>query len=81
MTVRTKITQGGRIVIPADMRRRLGMGVGESVNLEENGSSLTISTGPAALRRLQESLMGALPEGVSLADELIADRKKEAKGD
>ncbi|HQZ83556.1 MAG TPA: AbrB/MazE/SpoVT family DNA-binding domain-containing protein [Pyrinomonadaceae bacterium] len=78
MIVRTKVTQGGRIVIPAGIRKRLGIKVGESVTLEDNGSTVTISSSSAALRWLQESLKGTLPEGVSLADELIAERLKEA---
>jgi len=81
MIVRAKVTQGGRVVIPADMRKRLGIKVGESVNLEENETSVTLSSSLAALRRLQESLTGTLPEGVSIVDELIADRKKEAKNE
>jgi len=78
MIVRTKVTQGGRIVIPADMRKRLGIKVGESINLEENGSSVTLSSSAAALRRLQESLQGSLSDGSSIVDELISDRRKEA---
>lgn len=81
MIVRTKVTQGGRIVIPADMRKRLGIIVGENVSLEENGGSLTITTSRAALRRIQNSLKGLVPEGVSLVDELIADRRREAENE
>ena len=78
MIVKAKVTQGGRVVIPSDMRKRLGIKVGETVNLEEHGSSVTLSSSLAALRRLQDSLKGTIPEGVSLVDELIADRRKEA---
>ena len=81
MIVRTKVTQGGRIVIPAEMRKRLGIKVGESVNLEENGTSMTISSSLSALRRLQDSLAGTLPEGKSIVDELLEDRRKEAENE
>lgn len=79
--VRTKVTQGGRIVIPADLRKQLGIEIGANVNLELQADSLKVSTGHAALRRIQNSLKGRIPEGVSLVDELIADRRREAENE
>lgn len=78
MIVKTRVTQGGRIVIPADMRKRLGIEIGETVNIEETGDSFKVTTSRAALRRIQNSLKGRVAEGVSVVDELIADRRKEA---
>jgi AbrB family looped-hinge helix DNA binding protein len=79
--VTTKVTQGGRIVIPAEMRKQLEIEVGESVNLEMDDDSLRISSSRAALRRLQNRLRKLVPEGVSLVDELIAERKREAENE
>jgi AbrB family looped-hinge helix DNA binding protein len=79
MIIRAKVTQGGRIVIPADVRKRLGIEVGETVNLQEDGSTLIVSSSSAALKRLQQSLKGKVPAGVSVVDELIAERRKEAE--
>ena len=79
--VRTKVTQGGRIVIPAEMRRRLGIEIGDQVNLERRGDSLTVTSSQAALRRIQKRLQKVIPPGVSLADELIAERREEAKNE
>jgi AbrB family looped-hinge helix DNA binding protein len=79
--VTTKVTQGGRIVIPAEMRKLLEIEVGESVNLEVDDDSLRISSSRAALRRLQNRLRKLVPEGVSLVDELIAERKREAENE
>lgn len=76
--VRTKLTQGGRIVIPAEMRKRLGMEIGDSLNIEIRNDSLQVTTMRAALRRIQKQLKKHIPPGVSLVDELIADRRKEA---
>lgn len=81
MIVKTRVTQGGRIVIPADMRKRLGIEIGETVNIEETGDSFKVTTSRAALRRIQNSLKGRVPEGVSLVDELIADRRREAENE
>lgn len=79
--VKTKVTQGGRIVIPVEMRKQLGIEVGENVNLEMEDGSLRITTRQAALRRIQASLRKIAPEGISVVDELIADRRKEAENE
>ncbi len=76
--VRTKVTQGGRIVIPAEMRRRLGIEVGEDVSIALDGESLRIVTQKESIKRAQELVRKLIPEDVSLVDELIADRRREA---
>ena len=43
---------------------------------EEGGRPITPATS-AALKRLRESLHGVLPDGVSVVDELIAERRSE----
>jgi AbrB family looped-hinge helix DNA binding protein len=76
--VRTKVTQGGRIVIPAEMRRRLGIEIGEDVNIALDGESLRILTQKESIKRAQALVRRFVPDGVSLVDELIADRRREA---
>lgn len=80
-TIITKIGPGGRIVIPADVRKQLGMDVGDEVCLGIAEDVLTVQTRRAALRRLQDKLRKKLPKGVSLVDELIAERRKEAENE
>lgn len=76
--VRTKVTQGGRVVIPADMRRKLGIEIGSDVNLTLDGNSVRILTQKESIRRAQALFRKLVPKGVSLADELIAERRREA---
>lgn len=76
--IRTKVTQGGRIVIPADMRRRLGIEIGEDVNIALDGESLRILTQKESIKRAQALVQKFVPKSVSLVDELIADRRREA---
>ena len=74
----TKVTEGGRIVIPADVRKRMGIEIGETITLEfDEDESLRISTRRQALRRAQKLFKKYVPEGVSLVDELLADRRRE----
>jgi AbrB family looped-hinge helix DNA binding protein len=77
-TVRTKVAEGGRIVIPADIRREFGIEIGEIVNITPEADGLVITTPAMALRRLQRRFRKLVPAGVSLVDELIAERREEA---
>ncbi len=75
---RVKIGRGGRIVIPAAYRRALGLEEGDEVTLRLIEDELRI-TGPAAdIRRAQELIARYVPAEVSLVDELIAARHREA---
>ena len=79
--VKTKVTQGGRIVIPAEMRKQLGIEIGEDVNLSLEDDWVKISTRKLALQRIRKNIETVVNEGVSVVDELIADRRKEAENE
>ncbi len=78
VSVKTKVTEGGRIVIPAKLRQALGIEIGENVTLSVKDNVLQITTQKEALRRIQALVRQHVPEGVSLVDELIKDRREEA---
>lgn len=73
-----KVGPGGRIVIPAPMRHELGIEPGDSITLRIEDGDLRIVSRQAALRRIRERLKKKVPPGVSLADELIKERRAEA---
>lgn len=75
-----RIEKSGRILIPAEIRRKLKLVGGESeilLNVDETGL-IRVTTREQALERIRSAMRGRLPVGVSLADELLADRKREA---
>ncbi len=76
---RAQIGEKGRIVIPAAMREALGVGIGDKVILRIEDDELRISTTRSRLRRAQEWARKVIPPGVSLADELSAERREAAK--
>ena len=76
--VTTRIAEGGRVVIPTDHRRALGLRVGDEVLVELEGGTICILTIDEAIRRAQEIIGQYVPEEVSLVDELIAQRWAEA---
>jgi AbrB family looped-hinge helix DNA binding protein len=69
---------GGRVVIPAKMRAALGIKVGDRLNVRLEGNELRIYTYQEGLRRAQEIVKRFVPEGSNLADDLIAERRREA---
>jgi AbrB family looped-hinge helix DNA binding protein len=75
--VKTKIDEGGRIVIPAEYRQALGLQVGDEVILRLEGRELRIFTLNQAIKRAQELVSRSIPQERSLADELIAERRRE----
>jgi AbrB family looped-hinge helix DNA binding protein len=72
-----KIAEGGRIVIPAEARQALGLRAGDEMVLQVRDGEIRLFTVREALRRAQALVHQSIPQRVSLADELIADRRRE----
>lgn len=77
-TLKTRITEDGGIVIPAEYCKALGLRVGDEVMLILADGELRIMAIEVATRRAQEIVSQYVPEERSLADELIAERRAEA---
>jgi antitoxin PrlF len=75
---RAKVNEEGRLVIPAAYRKQYGLENGQEVMLRATNEGLLISTFDQALQRFQADVAALVGPNVSLADELIADRRKEA---
>jgi AbrB family looped-hinge helix DNA binding protein len=75
----TTLDEEGRLVLPDEIRRTLGLEAGSSVVLEldETGVHLLPSR-KEALRRAQALVRKYVPEGVSLSEELLEDRRRES---
>ncbi len=65
-------------MIPAELRRALEIETGDEVILYFKDGELRLYTHAMAIERAQEFVRKYIPEGVNLADELIADRRREA---
>ena len=76
---RVKIAEGGRIVIPAEVRQALGLHIGDEVLLQLGDGEIRLITVREALRRAQELVRQSIPASTSLADELIAERREESE--
>ena len=77
--VRMRIGAKGRLVIPAAIRAALGIVDDDVLDLRVVDGELRIATMRERLRRAQERVRKYVPAGVSLADELSAERREAAK--
>ncbi|MUH01286.1 AbrB/MazE/SpoVT family DNA-binding domain-containing protein [Scytonema sp. UIC 10036] len=76
--IKTKISEGGRVVIPSEYRKQLGLEVGDEVIISLVNGEVRIFTLDVAIKRSQEIVRRYIPEGRSLSDELVAERRQES---
>lgn len=70
---------GGRLVIPAAVRRDVGLSQGTAVVISVmDDGDLRVSTPAADLRRARELVRRYVRPGDSLVEELLAERRAEA---
>lgn len=82
MTVTARIAHGGRIVIPAEYRRILGLRKGDEITLTLVDGEVRLVPRVQALRRAQAIVARYGGDDRSdWADELIAERRAEAGHD
>ena len=77
---KAKVDGTGRVLIPAEIRKRLGMKPGATVTITEGPSGrIVLEPALAVLREAQEYFQSLAPASVFWSDELIAERRKEAR--
>ncbi len=74
----TNLDKHGRVVIPAEVRRVLGLRKGDAIVVRLEGDELRILPRAEAIRRAQEIVGRHTGEGRSLVDELISERRVQA---
>lgn len=67
-------------MVPAQLRRELGLETGAELAIRSDGHRLILEPRREVLRRARGRFV-TVPAGVSLADELSADRRDEARRD
>jgi AbrB family looped-hinge helix DNA binding protein len=75
----TKLGEGGRLVIPSEYRKALGVETGDELVLVLEDKSIRVTTPKEGIRRAQAIIRSYIPEGVSLSEELIAERRRESE--
>jgi AbrB family looped-hinge helix DNA binding protein len=75
---RGRIVSGGRVQLPADVRRQLSLRDGDTIYIEVVDGEVHLRPANAVIKRIQDLVQPYIVEGVSVVDELIADRRREA---
>ena len=78
---RLRINENGRVVIPASFRKALGINPGDEVILRLEDDERRITTMKRRIERAQRLVRKYVRPGVSLVDELIAERREAAKNE
>jgi AbrB family looped-hinge helix DNA binding protein len=75
-----QVSQGGRIVIPADIRQKMGINIGDEVLLtwQEGSHELRIATRKQRLQRARQLVQQHIKTKASLVDELMQERRQAA---
>ncbi|MGC1649777.1 MAG: AbrB/MazE/SpoVT family DNA-binding domain-containing protein [Candidatus Sulfotelmatobacter sp.] len=76
---RLRVNENGRVVIPAAFRKALGINPGDEIILSLEEDELRITTMKRRIERAQRRARQYVKPGVSLVDELIAERREAAK--
>lgn len=74
--VRARVSQNGRVVIPASFRKAPGINVGDEVLLRVQEDELRITTQQRRIQRAQRRARRYLRSGNSLVEELLAERRE-----
>jgi AbrB family looped-hinge helix DNA binding protein len=76
-----RLVSGGRLQLPADVRRELGLADGDQVVMQVVDGELHVRPRRDVLKRIQTMLRPYAGKTGSVADELIADRRSQAARD
>ena len=77
---KAKVDGAGRVLIPVEIRKSLGMKPGAMVTITEGPSSrIVLEPALALLREAQDYFRSIAPASPLWSDELIAERRKEAR--
>lgn len=74
---RARVDRSGRITLPQPVRDGLHIDSGDEVLVVRDGDGFRIETPEQALRAAQDYFCSLVPPGVSVVDELLAERRAE----
>jgi len=79
LRAKTSLSPNGRIVIPAAIRQEMGLAAGDALLMDVEDGVLRIESYTARIRRIQREFAPYIKPGVLASDELIAERREEAR--
>jgi hypothetical protein len=76
--VRVEVGPNGEVNIPAHILAAAGSGAGRHLLVRFDDDEIKLVTPEATTRKVQAAVRKFVPEGVSLVDELLKERRREA---
>ena len=77
--IHTKLGEGRRVAIPAELCHPYGIEPGDPVVLEPSEAGIVVRPLDAVIREVQAYFADLTPTDVTLSEELLRDRREEAK--
>ena len=74
----TRMTKEGRVLIPAALRKSLGLSPDDTLSVYELDGEIRIVSRVQALRQMQKRLAKYKRPGESVVDEFIREKREEA---
>lgn len=78
---RLRVSENGRLVIPASFRKALGIEAGDEVVLRLQDNELRITTQAKRIERARQRARKYLKRGESLVSELLSERRQAARNE
>lgn len=78
-STRIRVDTAGRVTLPAELRHKLGIEPGQELILAEDEQGIHLHTFAQAALAAQEAFAPYRISGHSVVDELIRERRQEAK--
>jgi len=75
---RARVNDEGRLVIPAECRKYLGIAGSQEVLLQIDDHGLRLFTQELALKQLQDKVAAVVTPGVPLVLEVVQERQRDA---
>ena len=79
LSMDVEVGDAGRIVLPAAFRKRLGIREGDVLTAEIVDGDIVLTPLDSGIRKAQAIVRRYVPQGVSLVDELLEERRREAE--
>ena len=73
------VAENGRMVLPAEVRRAIGLDGAGQLRIEVTEGGAQITTRRQALLRARARIRSIVPATRSLSEELVADRRREVE--
>lgn len=74
----TRVSAGGRVVIPAEMRAALNLQTGDRIIITCDGGELRVISVVESVRRVQEDVRQRFGSNLGIVDEFLRERRAEA---